>query len=50
MKPFYNYERIIFDYLEGKQQKGDNNSIEKHLWTKKATGLGITEFMLRYMA
>ena len=22
----------------------------KHLWIKKATGLGITEFMLRYMA
>jgi late competence protein required for DNA uptake (superfamily II DNA/RNA helicase) len=22
----------------------------KHVWIKKATGLGITEFMLRYMA
>jgi hypothetical protein len=22
----------------------------KHLWIKKATGLGVTEFMLRYMA
>jgi hypothetical protein len=22
----------------------------KHMWTKKATGLGITEFMLRYMS
>jgi late competence protein required for DNA uptake (superfamily II DNA/RNA helicase) len=21
----------------------------KHIWIKKATGLGITEFMLRYM-
>ena len=23
---------------------------EKHLWIKKATGLGVTEFMLRFMA
>ena len=23
---------------------------EKHLWVKKATGLGVTEFMLRFMA
>ena len=22
----------------------------KHVWIKKATGLGVTEFMLRYMA
>jgi hypothetical protein len=45
--PFYDYEKIIFDYLEGKKNA---NSIGKHLWIKKATGLGITEFMLRYMA
>ena len=23
---------------------------DKHLWVKKATGLGVTEFMLRFMA
>jgi hypothetical protein len=23
---------------------------EKYLWVKKATGLGVTEFMLRFMA
>ena len=23
---------------------------EKHLWVKKATGVGVTEFMLRFMA
>ena len=23
--------------------------IEKHLWVKKAIGLGVTEFMLRFM-
>ena len=39
-KPFYDYERILFDTLHQL----------KHVWIKKATGLGITEFMLRYMA
>jgi hypothetical protein len=42
-KPLYDYERIIFDALMGKA----NN---KHLWIKKATGLGVSEFMLRFMA
>ncbi|HJT49857.1 MAG TPA: hypothetical protein VJ729_16880 [Nitrososphaeraceae archaeon] len=40
-KPLYDYEQIIFDSLHG------NN---KHLWIKKATGLGVSEFMLRFMA
>jgi hypothetical protein len=39
-KPLFDYEQIILDSL-------DNN---KHLWIKKATGLGISEFMLRFMA
>jgi hypothetical protein len=39
-KPLYDYEEIIFDSLHG----------NKHLWIKKATGLGISEFMLRFMA
>jgi len=38
-KPLYDYQQILFDSL-------DNN---KHLWIKKATGLGISEFMLRFM-
>ena len=42
-KPLYNYEQIIFDSLVTQ-----NNN--KHLWIKKATGLGISEFMLRFMA
>ena len=42
-KPFYDYERVIFDTLV--DQNGN-----KHLWIKKATGLGISEFMLRFMA
>jgi hypothetical protein len=37
----YDYEQTIYNALE---------QHNKHLWIKKATGLGITEFMLRYMA
>jgi hypothetical protein len=42
-KPLYDYERIIFDSLVA--QNGN-----KHLWIKKATGLGISELILRFMA
>ena len=37
--PLYPYEKTIVDILEK----------DKHLWVLKATGLGITELMLRYM-
>jgi hypothetical protein len=47
-KPLYDYEKISFDFLV--TQNGDINSSNKHLWIKKATGLGISEFMLRFMA
>ena len=46
-KPLYDYERIIFDSLV---TSNANSSLNKHLWIKKATGLGISEFMLRFMA
>jgi hypothetical protein len=39
-KPLYDYEGIIFDTLV----THDGNA-NKHLWIKKATGLGISEFM-----
>ena len=42
-KPLYDYEEIIFDSLV-------TETTNKHLWIKKATGLGISEFMLRFMA
>ena len=42
-KPLYDYEEIIFDSLS-------TPNGNKHLWIKKATGLGISEFMLRFMA
>jgi hypothetical protein len=38
--PLFDYEKLVFDTLQN----------HKHVWIKKATGLGVTEFMLRYMA
>ena len=38
--PLFDYEQLLFDTIQ----------TTKHLWVKKATGLGVTEFMLRYMA
>jgi hypothetical protein len=45
--PIYDYEKILFDshLLNPK-----NDFKNKHLWVKKATGLGVTELMLRLMA
>jgi hypothetical protein len=48
-KPLYDYEKIIFDSLVT-HNGNTNSSSSKHLWIKKATGLGISEFMLRFMA
>ena len=47
-KPLYDYEKVIFDSLV--TQNSNNNSSNKYIWIKKATGLGISEFMLRFMA
>jgi hypothetical protein len=50
-KPLYDYEQIIFDALVTKNSNvGSYSSGRKHLWIKKATGLGVSEFMLRFMA
>jgi hypothetical protein len=38
--PLFDYEKLVFDTLQN----------HKHVWIKKATGLGVTELMLRYMA
>jgi hypothetical protein len=48
-KPIFDYEKILYDALL------DNDALNhsfkhKHLWVKKATGLGVTEFFLRLMA
>ena len=47
-KAMFDYEKILYDSLL------DNESYNaafkyKHLWVKKATGLGVTEFFLRLM-
>ena len=42
-KPLNDYEKIIFDCLV-------TPNGNKHIWIKKATGLGISEFMLGFMA
>jgi hypothetical protein len=47
-KPLYDYEKIIFDTLV--THSGNTNSYGKHIWIKKGAGLGISEFMLRFMA
>jgi hypothetical protein len=59
-KPMFDYEKQIFDSLirsdDNVITNGNVNSStstvpnHKHLWIKKATGLGVSEFMLRYMA
>lgn len=38
--PPFDYEQQVYNTLQN----------HKHVWIKKATGLGITEFMLRHMA
>jgi hypothetical protein len=45
-KPLYDYEQILFDSLVTSY----GNANKKHIWIKKATGLGVSEFMLRFMA
>jgi len=44
--PIYDYEKLVYDSLM--PQSG--HFTDKHMWIKKATGLGVTEFMLRLMA
>jgi late competence protein required for DNA uptake (superfamily II DNA/RNA helicase) len=44
--PLFDYEKLLFDAL----MSTDGSFKDKHLWVKKATGLGVTEFMLRIMA
>jgi hypothetical protein len=52
--PIFDYEKILYDSLMIPMSVTRTNRItdfkDKHLWVKKATGLGVTEFMLRLMA
>jgi hypothetical protein len=64
-KPLFDYELLLYRALTipGYMNSGSLSSTnpnyrnnvkypfkEKHVWVKKATGLGVTEFMLRFMA
>jgi hypothetical protein len=51
-KPIFDYQKILYDTL---LISAYDNSLKhdfkhKHLWVKKATGLGVTEFFLRLIA
>jgi hypothetical protein len=45
-KPMFDYEQIIHNCLIANNNVINN---QKCLWIKKATGLGVTEFFLRFM-
>jgi hypothetical protein len=48
-KAMFDYERILYDSILVNDIL--NHTFKyKHLWVKKATGLGVTEFFLRLMA
>ena len=51
-KPMFDYERLLYDSLLTPEfyNSSKHNFKNKHLWVKKATGLGVTEFFLRVMA
>lgn len=50
--PLFDYEKILFNSLLFPHVNNllSHDFKDKHLWIKKATGLGITEFFLRLMA
>ena len=50
-KPLFDYEKLLYDsILVNDVLINHNNFKQKHLWVKKSTGLGVTEFFLRLMA
>ena len=50
-KPIFDYERILYDALLPDNYNSMKHDFKhKHLWVKKATGLGVTEYFLRLMA
>jgi hypothetical protein len=51
-RPLYDYQELICDSLfnSDSQNPLKDPKKHKHVWIKKATGLGITELMLRLMA
>ena len=51
-KPLFDYEKLLYDSLlvPDFYNLSKHTFKQKHLWVKKATGLGVTEFFLRFMA
>jgi hypothetical protein len=51
-KSIFDYEKLLYDSLLIPEfyNHSKHNFKHKHLWVKKAKGLGVTEFMLRLMA
>jgi hypothetical protein len=51
-KPLFDYEKLVYDSLliPDFYNPLQHTFKLKHLWVKKATGLGGTEFFLRFMA
>jgi hypothetical protein len=51
-KPIFDYQELLYEALLSPDfcNPLNHDFKDKHLWIKKATGLGITEFFLRFMA
>ena len=51
-KPIFDYQKILYDtsLVRSMNNPLNHDFKHKHLWVKKATGLGVTEFFLRLMA
>jgi hypothetical protein len=47
-KSIFDYEKLLYDSLLI-LNPSKHNFKHKHLWIKKATGLGVTELFLRFM-
>jgi hypothetical protein len=51
-KPIFDYQEVLYEALLSPDFYNPlkHDFKDKHLWIKKATGLGVTEFFLRFMA
>jgi hypothetical protein len=48
-KPLFDYEKLLYDSIFLVNDISNRSFKHKHLWVKKSTGLGVTEFFLRLM-
>ena len=50
-KPIFDYQELLYEALLSPEFYNPLNHDfkDKHVWIKKATGLGVTEFFLRFM-